>query len=38
VDKIDGSQVTIGNRGELVLPAAIEVKFSDATSVEAELP
>lgn len=38
VDKIDGSQVTIGNRGQLVLPATIEVKFTDGTSAGIELP
>lgn len=38
VEKIDGSQVTIGNRGQLVLPAAIEVKFTDGTRDELDLP
>ena len=38
VDRIDGSQVTIGNRGQLVLPATVEVKFKDGTSTEFKLP
>jgi len=38
VDKIEGSQVTIGNRGKLVLPATVEAKFNDGTSVRVRLP
>jgi len=38
VDKVEGSQVTIGNRGQLVLPAAVEVKFTDGTSAGIEIP
>jgi hypothetical protein len=38
VDKVDGSQVTISNRGQLVLPTTIEVKFTDGTSEEVAVP
>jgi hypothetical protein len=38
VDKIEGAQVTIGNRGQLVLPATVEAKFRDGTSVRTKLP
>ncbi len=38
VQKIDGSTLTIVNRGQLVLPATIEVKFKDGTSVRTRLP
>jgi aminopeptidase N len=37
-DKIDGSQITITNRGQLVLPATVEVKFKDGTSTRLKLP
>ena len=38
VEKIAGSQVTIANRGQLVLPATVEVKFQDGASVRTKLP
>ncbi len=38
VDKIDGSLVTISNRGQLVLPATVEAKFRDGTSVRVTVP
>jgi Peptidase family M1 domain len=38
VDKIDGAQVTISNRGQLVLPATIQLKFKDGTSKRWNLP
>lgn len=38
VDGINKSQVTIGNRGQLVLPATVEVKFKDGTNIEIKLP
>jgi hypothetical protein len=37
-DKIEGSQITITNRGQLVLPATVEVKFKDGTSTRLKLP
>ena len=38
VEKIDGSQVTIANRGQLVFPATVEAKFQDGTAVRVKLP
>jgi hypothetical protein len=38
VDKIDGAQVTISNRGQLVLPTTVEVKFKDGTAMREQLP
>ncbi len=38
IDKIAGSQVTISNRGQLVLPATVEAKFQDGTSVRIKVP
>jgi Peptidase family M1 domain len=38
VDKIDGDAVTISNRGQLVLPATVEAKFTDGTSVRTKIP
>jgi hypothetical protein len=38
VDNIEGSQATIVNRGQLVLPAKVEVKFKDGTTTRFELP
>ncbi len=38
VDKIDGKTVTITNKGQLVLPATVEVKFADGTSTRFRLP
>jgi hypothetical protein len=38
VDKIDGSQVTIRNLGQLVLPATVEATFMDGTKVRTRVP
>ncbi len=38
VDQVDGEKLTIGNRGQLVLPATVEVKFQDGTSTRLKLP
>ena len=38
VDKIEGNKVTITNRGQLVLPATVEVKFQDGTTQRQHLP
>jgi len=38
VDKIAGSQVTITNRGQLVLPAPVEVTFRDGSKLRVKLP
>ena len=38
VDKVARSQVTISNRGQLVLPATVEAKFRDGTSVRVKVP
>jgi hypothetical protein len=38
VDKISGSEVTISNRGQLVLPVTVEAKFRDGTSTRVKLP
>ena len=38
VDKIEGSKVTITNRGQMVLPATVEVKFQDGTTQRRHLP
>ncbi len=38
VDKIDGAQITISNRGKLVLPATVEAKFTDGTTARIKLP
>jgi hypothetical protein len=38
VDKIEGAQVTLSNRGQLVLPATVEVKFKDGTLMRVKLP
>jgi hypothetical protein len=38
VEKIDGSKATIVNKGQLVLPTTIEVKFKDGTSTRVKLP
>ncbi len=38
VEKIEGSQVTIANRGQLVFPATVEAKFQDGTTVRTKLP
>ncbi len=38
VDQVEGSQATITNRGQLVLPATVEVKFQDGASTRFKLP
>ncbi|MGD1097207.1 MAG: M1 family metallopeptidase [Bryobacteraceae bacterium] len=38
VDGIEGQQVTVSNRGQLVLPATVEVKFKDGTKTRVKLP
>ena len=38
VEKIAGAQVTIANRGQLVLPATAEAKLQDGTTVRVKLP
>lgn len=38
IDRIDGSEVTISNRGQLVLPATVQVKFKDGASTQFQLP
>ena len=38
VDKIDGQQVTITNRGQLVLPTTVEAVFTDGSKERVKLP
>jgi hypothetical protein len=38
VDRVEGSQVTISNRGQLVLPATVEAKFQDGTTARVKMP
>jgi hypothetical protein len=38
VEKIAGNTVTIANNGQLVLPATVEVKYTDGTSARWKLP
>ena len=38
VTAIDGSQVTIANKGQLVLPATVEVQYTDGTKTRFRLP
>jgi hypothetical protein len=38
VDKIEGSEVTLSNRGQLVLPTTVEVTFKDGTKTRTKLP
>ena len=38
VDKIDGSTITLSNRGQLVLPTTVEVTFQDGTKLRVKLP
>ena len=38
VDKIEGSAVTLSNRGQLVLPTTVEVMFKDGTKERVKLP
>ena len=38
VDKIDGSSVTLSNRGQLVLPTPVEIMFKDGSKTRVALP
>src|SRR3984957_15785873 len=38
VTKIDGDKVTLVNKGQLVLPATVEVRYTDATTTRFRLP
>jgi hypothetical protein len=38
VTKIDGEQVTLVNKGQLVLPATVEVRYTDGTTTRFRLP
>jgi hypothetical protein len=38
VTKIDGDQVTLVNKGQLVLPATVEVRYTDGTTTRFRLP
>ncbi len=38
VDRIEGSEVTISNRGQLVLPTPVEVVFADGSKARETLP
>ena len=38
VDKIEGSTVTLSNRGQLVLPTTVEVTFKDGSKTRQKLP
>jgi hypothetical protein len=38
VDKIDGSTVTLSNRGQLVLPTTVQITFQDGTTSRVKLP
>ena len=38
IDKVDGKTVTILNKGQLVLPATVEVKYTDGTTTRFRLP
>jgi hypothetical protein len=38
VDKIDGSVVTLSNRGQLVLPTIVEATFKDGSKTRVKLP
>ncbi|WP_263383214.1 M1 family metallopeptidase [Granulicella arctica] len=38
VDKVEGSVVTISNRGQLVLPTTVEVTFKDGSKTRVKLP
>jgi Peptidase family M1 domain len=38
VTRIDGEQVTLANKGQLVLPATVEVQFTDGTTTRFRLP
>ena len=38
ISKIDGDQVTIVNKGQLVLPATVEVQYTDGTTTRFRLP
>jgi len=38
VTKIDGDHVTLANKGQLVLPATVEVRYSDGSTTRFRLP
>jgi hypothetical protein len=38
VDNVEGSAVTLSNRGQLVLPTTVEVTFKDGTKTRVKLP
>jgi hypothetical protein len=38
VEKVESSEATITNRGQLVFPTTVEVKFKDGTSTRLKLP
>jgi hypothetical protein len=38
VDTVEGSQVTISNRGQLVLPATVEAKLKNGTTQRVKIP
>jgi hypothetical protein len=38
VEKVEGSTVTLSNRGQLVLPTTVEATFTDGTKVRVRLP
>ncbi len=38
VDKVDSSEVTVSNRGQLVLPAEMKVTYKDGSSTAVKLP
>ncbi len=38
IKAIDGDQLTIENKGQLVLPATVEVKFTDGTTTRFRVP
>jgi hypothetical protein len=38
IDKIEGQQVTVTNRGQLVLPTTVEAVFTDGTKERVKLP
>jgi hypothetical protein len=38
VTRIEGDQVTLVNKGQLVLPATVEVRYTDGTTTRFRLP
>ncbi len=38
VEKIDGTAVTFSNKGQLVLPATVEIRYTDGTTSRLRLP